>query len=185
MTGITIEKYAGKMNRAGYDAFLQAMRHARSERNRYVDVSHWLFHALSNQNADISATLRALGIDRGRMLKDLDQAIAALDKNVTETPGVSDHLADTLNHAWTYATLFFGEAQIRTGHVLVAMLNDQHMKRQLLRWSPLFDRISCRATGTGQPQALGRVGRGNRCASRARWTRSSGATRRSARSSTC
>ena len=147
MTEITIEKYAGKMNRAGYDAFLQAMRHARSERNRYVDLSHWLFHAVSNQNADISVTLRALGIDRGRMLKDLDQAIAALDKNVTETPGVSDHLADALNHAWTYATLFFGEAQIRTGHVLAAMLNDQHMKRQLLRWSPLFDKVSAQQLG--------------------------------------
>lgn len=147
MTEITIEKYAGKMNRAGYDAFLQAMRHARGERNRYVDVSHWLFHAVSNQNADISVTLRALGIDRGRMLKDLDQAIGALDKNVTETPGVSDHLADALNHAWTYATLFFGEAQIRTGHVLAAMLNDPHMKRQLLRWSPLFDKVSAQQLG--------------------------------------
>lgn len=147
MTEITIEKYAGKMNRAGYDAFLQAMRHARGERNRYVDVSHWLFHAVSNQNADISVTLRALGIDRGRMLKDLDQAIGTLDKNVTETPGVSDHLADALNHAWTYATLFFGEAQIRTGHVLAAMLNDPHMKRQLLRWSPLFDKVSAQQLG--------------------------------------
>ena len=44
MTEITIEQYAGKMNRAGYDAFIQAMRQARSERNRYVDLAHWLFH---------------------------------------------------------------------------------------------------------------------------------------------
>ena len=29
MAEITIEKYAGKMNRAGYDAFIQAMRQAR------------------------------------------------------------------------------------------------------------------------------------------------------------
>ena len=142
MAEITIEKYAGKMNRAGYDAFLQGMRHARTERNRSVELCHWLFHSVSNQNADISVTLRELGLDRGRVLKDLDQAMAALDKNVTETPGIAETLSDGLNHAWTYATLFFSEAQIRTGHVLVALLNDQHLRRQLVRYSQVFDEIS-------------------------------------------
>jgi len=142
MTEISIEKYAGKMNRAGYDAFLQGMRHARSERNRYVDLSHWLFHSVSNQNGDISVTLRELGLDRGRVLKDLDKAMAGLDKNVTESPGISEHLSDALNHAWTYATLFFGEAQIRTGHVLVALLNDPALRRGLVRYSKEFDQIS-------------------------------------------
>ena len=147
MTEITIEKYAGKMNRAGYDAFLQGMRQARSARNRYVDLSHWLFHSVSNQNADISVTLRQLGLDRGRMLKDLSAAMDRLDKNVTETPGISDHLSDALNHAWTYATLFFGEAQIRTGHVLTALLNDPALRRQLLRYSPVFESISAEQLG--------------------------------------
>ncbi|MDC0659443.1 type VI secretion system ATPase TssH [Leisingera sp. SS27] len=147
MTEITIEKYAGKMNRAGYDAFLQGMRQARSARNRYVDLSHWLFHSVSNQNADISVTLRQLDLDRTRMLKDLSAAMDRLDKNVTETPGISDHLSDALNHAWTYATLFFGEAQIRTGHVLTALLNDPALRRQLLRYSPVFESISAEQLG--------------------------------------
>lgn len=147
MTEITIEKYAGKMNRAGYDAFLQGMRHARNDRNRNVDLSHWLFHAVSNQNADISVTLRELGLDRGRVLKDLGQAMDALDKNVTETPGISEYLSDTLNHAWTYATLFFSEAQIRTGHVLTALLNDPALRRQLVRYSRVFEQISAEQLG--------------------------------------
>ena len=75
MTEITIEKYAGKMNRAGYDAFLQAMRHARSERNRSVELCHWLFYSLSNKDADLSVTLAELNLDRGRVLKDLDKAM--------------------------------------------------------------------------------------------------------------
>ena len=142
MTEITIEKYAGKMNRAGYDAFIQAMRHARNERNRHVDLSHWLFHAVSNQDADISVTLRELGIDRGRVLKDLGNAMDALDKNVTETPGISEYLSSMLNNAWVYATLFFGEAQIRTGHALTALLNDADLRRALVRCSKEFAEIS-------------------------------------------
>ncbi|MDO5643227.1 MAG: type VI secretion system ATPase TssH, partial [Paracoccus sp. (in: a-proteobacteria)] len=141
MTAITIEKFAGKMNRVGYDAFLQAMRQARGDGNRNVELSHWLFHALSNQNCDISVTLAELKLDRGLMLKHLDQAMARLQKNVTETPGISERLSDALNHAWTYATLFFGETQIRTGHLLVALLNDPALRREIESYSPVFEEI--------------------------------------------
>nr|WP_181420830.1 Clp protease N-terminal domain-containing protein [Rhodobacter viridis] len=151
MTEITIEKYARKMNRAGYDAFLQAMRHARGEQNRQVEVVHWLFHALSNQNADIAVTLRESGIDRGAVLKSLDQAMARLQKNITETTGISDRLADLLNHGWTYATLFFGEVQIRTGHMLLAALNDTHLKCEVLAAAPQLATLS--------PEVLGKESR--------------------------
>ncbi|MDO5605767.1 MAG: type VI secretion system ATPase TssH, partial [Paracoccus sp. (in: a-proteobacteria)] len=147
MTAITIEKFAGKMNRVGYDAFLQAMRQARADGNRNVELSHWLFHALSNQNCDISVTLRELGQDRARVLKDLDQAMGRLQKNVTETPGISERLADALNHAWTYATLFFGETQIRTGHLLVALLNDATLRREIETYSGSFGQLSADRIG--------------------------------------
>jgi type VI secretion system protein VasG len=142
MAEINIEKYAGKMNRLGYDAFLQGMRFARGEKNRNVEVCHWLFHVVANQNSDISVTLNELKLDRGRVLKDLDRAMATLDKNVTESPGISESLSSVLNHSWTYASLFFGEVQIRTGHALVALLNDKALKQHLTRYSAVFAEIS-------------------------------------------
>ncbi|WP_330647223.1 type VI secretion system ATPase TssH [Thioclava sp. FTW29] len=141
MTEITIETYAGKMNRVGYDAFLQGMRQARSEGHRHVDLAHWVFASLSNQQSDLSLTLTGLGLDRGRALKDLDRILSEMDRNVTTIPGISEFLADALNHAWTYATLFFAEAQIRTGHVLVALLSDPTLKRQLISLSSVFAQI--------------------------------------------
>lgn len=142
MTEITIEKYAGKMNRAGYDAFLQSMRFARSSGNRHVELVHWLFHAISNKNCDISTTLNELKIDRSAMLKALDKSMGALAQNVTENPQISQSLADALNSAWVYATLFFGEAQIRSGHVLVAILNDPTLRREVLSSAPKLAEIS-------------------------------------------
>lgn len=147
MTAITIEKFAGKMNRLGYDSFLQAMRQARGDGNRNVELCHWLFHALSHQEGDLAVTLRELGHDRGVLLKDLGRAINALQKNVTETPGISERLADALNHAWTYATLFFGEAQIRTGHLLVALLNDHALRREIEQYSSVFADMSAERIG--------------------------------------
>ncbi|MEY1556980.1 type VI secretion system ATPase TssH [Yoonia sp. R2331] len=147
MAEINIEKYAGKMNRAGYDAFLKAMRHARSEKNRNIEVVHWLFHVVANKDCDVSVTLNALSLDRGAVLKQLDAAMSRLDKNVTESPGISEGMSSTLNHAWTYATLFFGEAQIRTGHALLAMLNDKNLAREITRLSPILGGISVDTLG--------------------------------------
>ena len=71
MTAITIEKFAGKMNRVGYDAFLQSLRHAKNEGNRNVELSHWLFHIVQNPKSDISATLNHFKLDRAKLTKDL------------------------------------------------------------------------------------------------------------------
>ncbi|KIT17904.1 type VI secretion system ATPase TssH [Jannaschia aquimarina] len=142
MADITIEKFAAKMNRAGYESFLNAMRHARGEGNRNVELIHWLFQALANQDGDIAHTLREMGVDRGAVLRSLDAAQARLQKNVTESPGISDSLADALNHAWVYATLHFGEVQIRTGHALYSALVDPRLRREVLGAAPELEGVS-------------------------------------------
>ena len=38
---------------------------------------------------------------------------------------------DLLDRGWHYATLFFGETQIRTGHVLVGALQSRELDRAL------------------------------------------------------
>ncbi|MBP0484991.1 type VI secretion system ATPase TssH [Sagittula salina] len=142
MSGIEIESYALKMNQAGYNAFIQGMRQARGDRNRQIDLVHWLWPVVSNKNSDISVTLNALGLNRGQVLKDLQTALGRLDKNVTEAPGISEQFIDALKHAWTYATLLFGESQIRTGHVLAGILQDDHLRRHIMRFSSVFGDIS-------------------------------------------
>ncbi len=58
MADISLETVAGKLNRVGYDAFLQSLRHAKNEGNRNVELSHWMFHIVANQKSDISMTLK-------------------------------------------------------------------------------------------------------------------------------
>ncbi len=142
MAEITIEKYAAKMNRVGYESFLNAMRHVRGEGNRNVDIVHWLFQSLTHRDGDIALTLAAMDVDRGAVLRSLDAAQGRMQKNVTESPGISDSLSDALNQAWTYATLFFGEVQIRSGHALFAALNDPRLRREVLAAAPELDGVS-------------------------------------------
>jgi type VI secretion system protein VasG len=138
MTEISLETVAGKLNRLGYDAFMQALRHARGEGNRNVELAHWLHHLLANERSDMAVTLRHFGIDPGRVQTDIDKAIGGFRKNVTEMPGISAQLTDALDRGWHYATLLFGEAQIRSGHVLVAILRTRELARALREVSPLM-----------------------------------------------
>ncbi|MFB9151297.1 type VI secretion system ATPase TssH [Roseovarius ramblicola] len=138
MTEISLETVAGKLNRLGYDAFMQALRHARGEGNRNVELAHWLHHLLANERSDVVVTLRHFGIDPGRVQADIDKTISGFRRNVTEMPGISSQLTDALDRGWHYATLLFGEAQIRSGHVLVAILRTRDLMRALRDVSPLM-----------------------------------------------
>ncbi len=139
---IQVEKYAGKLNRTGYDAFIKAMGMSRGEGHRHVDVLHWLYHVVSNKQSDVSVMLGAMGLDRGRVLTDLTQALGQLDKNVTETPAISDSMAQMLKNGWVYATLLFGEVQVRSGHALVALLSSSEQRRVLSRLSSVLGDMS-------------------------------------------
>ena len=141
MTDISLETVAGKLNRVGYDAFMQALRHAKNEGNRHLELSHWLFHLVSNERSDISVTLIQSGGDRARLLADLQRAVEGLRKNVTEMPGISGGVTDLLDRGWHYATLLFGEAQIRSGHLLVAALKGKELREQMLTLSKVFGEI--------------------------------------------
>ncbi len=44
-----------------------------------------------------------------------------------------------------YATLMFGESQVRTGYLVVGMLATRNLKHALLQISPEFDKIKLEA----------------------------------------
>lgn len=142
MADISLETVAGKLNRVGYDAFLQSLRHAKGEGNRHVELSHWLFHVLQNPKSDVSVTVDHFRLDRSKLMKDLGTVIDGLRKNATEMPAISEQLVDLLDRGWHYATLLFGEAQIRTGHALVAALKNQNLRRELVQMSKVLGEIN-------------------------------------------
>ena len=142
MSDISIETVAGKLNRVGYDAFVKSMRHAKNEGNRNVELSHWMFHIATNPKSDLSMTLQHFKLDRAQLVKDLGNVIDSFKKNATEMPAISESLTTMMDHGWRYATLMFAEAQIRTGHILVAVLKDKETRAKLAQISKVFNEIN-------------------------------------------
>ncbi|MBX3567719.1 MAG: type VI secretion system ATPase TssH [Rhizobiaceae bacterium] len=142
MSDISLETVTGKLNRLGYDAFMQALRQAKGAGNRNVELAHWLHHILAQDRSDIALTADHYKLDRARLAKDLAEAIAGFRKNETEMPGIATQITDVLDRGWHYATLFFGETQIRTGHLLVAALKSPELRRALQSLSKQFSALN-------------------------------------------
>jgi type VI secretion system protein VasG len=139
---ISVEQVTGKLNRVGYEAFIQALRHAKSAGNRNIELGHWMLHILQKDRTDLALTVDHFGLDRAKLLRDAGAVVNGFKKNETEMPGISNQVADSLDRGWHYATLLFGETQIRTGHLLVAMLKSLELRRALLNVSSEFSKIA-------------------------------------------
>jgi len=142
MADINLEAVAGKLNRVGYEALFKALRQAKGAGNRNVELAHWLIHVLQGERTDIVLTADHFGLDRNKLLTDINRAISGFRKNETEMPTVSNTVMDLLDRGWHYATLFFGEMQIRTGHVLVGAMQSRELDRALKNISPEFNKMS-------------------------------------------
>jgi type VI secretion system protein VasG len=142
MADINLEAVAGKLNRIGYEALFKALRQAKGAGNRNVEFAHWLVHVLQGERTDIVLTADHFGLDRNRLLTDINAAVAGFRRNETDMPTVSNTVMDLLDRGWHYATLFFGETQIRTGHVLVGAMQSRELDRALRNISPEFAKMS-------------------------------------------
>lgn len=142
MADISLETVAGKLNRVGYEAFFKAMRQAKGAGNRHVELAHWLAQIFQMENTDIGATVDYFKLDRAKLISDVQGVIAGFRKNETEMPAISNAVMDMFDRGWHYATLFFGETQIRTGHLLVGALQSRELARALHNTSSEFSRIS-------------------------------------------
>jgi type VI secretion system protein VasG len=142
MVDISLEAVAGKLNRVGYEALFKAMRQAKGAGNRNVELAHWLVHILQGEHTDIGLTADYFKLDRGKLMSDLTAMISGFPKNETQMPAVSNVVMDCLDRGWHYATLLFGETQIRTGHILVGALQSRELARAFTTVSKEFDKIS-------------------------------------------
>jgi type VI secretion system protein VasG len=141
MADVSLETVTGKLNQVGYDTFMQALRHAKGAGNRNLELEHWLLKMLQMPGNDVAMTVEHFKLDLAKLLTDLNAVVLGFAGNKTEMPGISENIIDALDRGWHYATLLFGETQIRTGHILSAVLKEPKLSRTLHGISKQFKLI--------------------------------------------
>jgi type VI secretion system protein VasG len=94
-----------------------------------VEVEHFLFKLLDQQDNDLHHIAKYFNIDTSRLKTELGRALEANRRGNASTPSFGLWLEKMLTSAWTTASLEFSAAQIRSGFCLLALVSDDDLRR--------------------------------------------------------
>jgi len=131
----------GKLNPLGYKSIESATIFCKMRGNPYVETVHWLYQLLQVQDSDVLRIFRHFGLDSSRVASDLVAALDRLPRGATAISDFSPHIETALQQAYLYATLLYGEYQIRTGFLVIAFLKTDSLRNVFLGLSREFSKI--------------------------------------------
>ncbi|MDM0009321.1 type VI secretion system ATPase TssH [Variovorax sp. J22G73] len=141
MSEISRTALFGKLNALAYKAIEGATVFCKMRGNPYVELEHWFAQLLQAQDSDLHRVIQHYGLDVSVIAKDMTAALDRLPRGATAISDFSPHIENAIERAWTYATLQFGEAQVRTGYLLVGMLKTQSLRNPLFNLSKQFEKV--------------------------------------------
>jgi type VI secretion system protein VasG len=131
----------GKLNPLAYKAIEGATVFCKLRGNPYVELEHWVQQILQTQDSDLHRIVRHFELDGSKLATDMTNALDRLPRGATSISDLSTHVENAVERGWVYGTLMFGEAQVRTGHLVVGMLKTPSLRNALLNISRQFERV--------------------------------------------
>lgn len=142
MTGISRTSLFGKLNRLAYQSIENATSFCKMRGNPFVELVHWFHQILNLQHSDLHCIIDHFDLDHARVAKDLTDALNQLPLGSTSVQDFSAHVEESIERAWMYGTLVFGDTCVRTGYLVVGILETKGLKRVLEGMSKEFQKIS-------------------------------------------
>jgi type VI secretion system protein VasG len=131
----------GKLNSLGYKSVESATVFCKMRGNPYVELVHWLQMVLQLQNSDLHRIVIHYDLNPSRLASDITASLDSLPRGATSISDFSPHLEEAVERAWVYSTLLFGVSQVRTGHMVIALLKTPGLKATLPGISAEFKKI--------------------------------------------
>ncbi len=135
----------GKLNPLMYKTVDGAVTFCKLRGNPRVELAHWLFQIVNSPDSDLHRIVRHFEVDAGRLVGDLQAALERLPRGATGVEDFSEHLPEAVKEGWMYATLLFGEAQVRSGYLLIGILKYDRLRELLFRLSREFTKVKVEA----------------------------------------
>ena len=141
MTEISRSALFGKLNALAYKAIEGATVFCKLRGNPYVELVHWIQQILQTPDSDLHRIARHFELDSSRLAKDVVDALDRLPRGATSISDLSAHVESAVERGWVYATLMFGDVQVRTGHLVIGMLKTPTLRQALIGISRQFELV--------------------------------------------
>lgn len=143
MTALNLKSLVSKLNPTCRKTLESAAGLCLSRSNYNVEIEHWFAKLLdAGTDTDIHAIFRFFGVDASRFTADLTRAIDKLKTGNSRPPVLSQQVVDLAREAWVLGSVNHEAAETRSGHLLLALLSDDTLRRIGSGMSAELDSIS-------------------------------------------
>lgn len=145
---VNLKSLVGRLNDTCRGALESAAGLCLSRTNYDIEIEHILAKLLEQNETDLHKICRHYEVNVDRLSKDVSTALDRLKTGNTRTPGLSDRLPRWFQNAWLLASVDFGAARVRSGHLVLALLSNDETARIARDVSREFSHISVESLGT-------------------------------------
>jgi type VI secretion system protein VasG len=142
MDQIGLKSLVGKLNDLCRRTLESAAGLCLSRTNYNVEIEHWLVKLIETPDTDLTAIFRRYEVDASRLTRDLTKLIDRLKTGNARPPALSPHIVTLLREAWLIGSIEYGATQIRSAHLLAALLSSDLLSIVARDASKEFEKIS-------------------------------------------
>src|SRR5882672_12371406 len=139
---VSLKSLIGKLNDTCRGALEAAAGLCLTRTHYDVDIEHLCLKLCEAQDTDFQRLLRHYEIDQARLSRDLTRALDHLKTGNARTPALSPRIPHLISAAWTLASIDFGASRVRSGHLLLALLENEDLSRLAWESSDVWQKIS-------------------------------------------
>jgi type VI secretion system protein VasG len=148
MTEISRASLFGRLDAVALTSIESATGFARMRGNPYVELVHWIHLLLQDPQGDVAAIRQNFGLDEARLARDVVGTLDLLPRGASAIADFAPQVEEAIEKGWLYASLQFGAAKVRTGHLLYGMLRTPTLRNALFATSGEWRKIQVERLGT-------------------------------------
>jgi len=131
----------GKLNKIAYRGIESATVFCKMRGNPYVELVHWIHQILQLQDSDLHRIIKQFNLNPSKLVGDITDALDRLPRGSTSISDLSADVEEAVKEGWLYATLAFGEAQVRTGYLVIGITRTRALRAKLINISAEFEKV--------------------------------------------
>ncbi len=141
MAEISRSALFGKLNKIAYRGIESATVFCKMRGNPYVELVHWIHQILQLPDSDLHRIIKQFNLNPAKLSADIVDCLDRLPRGSSSISDLSSDVEEAVKEGWLYATLAFGEAQVRTGYLMVGIVRMRALKAKLVNISAEFDKL--------------------------------------------
>lgn len=132
----------GKLNPLLYRSLEGATSFCKLRGNPYVELVHWFHQIMHEHDSDLQKIIRYFDLKLDDLERGIVAALDELPRGASSVSDLSEHIDNATERAWVYGSLKYGDARIRSAHLLVGILKTTALKNVLYGMSAEFKKVT-------------------------------------------